>query len=244
MKMTVQRSQRLGDYTNIPFEIFVVACTVLPFLALAYFYQQLPDRVPLFLSLKGEVETWGQKSLVSVFRVPVMATLTQVVCLLMKYGTLKSGAGLSLEASPEQVDYQDQYLNLQLGLWDWFRCLVAVKMSASSLETVFFSLSQFMFLAKPAFAITALAAVLSLVGAVVYAYRLIIVHRRFKLKAVPGDSTHKPIDRQYVYRGFLYFNPSDSALFANKYIFNFGNNWAYVFIACIIAYPLLVFLPE
>jgi len=242
MKMPAQRSQRLVDYANIPFEIFVVACTVLPFLALAYFYQQLPDRVPLFLNLKGEVETWGQKSLVSVFRVPVMATLTQVVCLLMKYGTLKSGAGLSLGAGPEQVDYQDQYLDLQLGLWDWFRCLVAVKMSASSLETVFLSLSQFMFLAKPAFAITALAAVLSLVGAVVYAYRLLIVHR--KLKAVSGDSTHKPINPQHVYVGFLYFNPSDSALFANKYIFNFGNNWAYVFIACIIAYPLLVFLPE
>jgi uncharacterized membrane protein len=242
MNLPVQRSQRLADYTNILFEIFVIACTILPFLALTYFYQQLPDRVPLFLNFKGEVETWGQKSLVSVFRVPLMATLTQVVCLLMKYGTLKSGAGPSLGASHEQVDDQNQYLNLQFGLWDWFRCLVAVKMSASSLETVFLSLSQFMFLAKPAFAITALAAILSLVGAVVYAYRLLIVHR--KLKAVSNDSTHKPIDRQHVYGRFLYFNRSDSALFANKYIFNFGNKWAYVFIACIIAYPLLVFLPE
>lgn len=43
--------------------------------------------------------------------------------------------------------------------------------------------------------------------------------------------------------GAFYFNPSDPDLLVNKYFLNFANKWAYVFIACIIAYPLLVFLP-
>ena len=46
---------RLRDYTNIPFEIFIAVFTILPFLLLAYFYSVLPDRVPLFMHLNGEV---------------------------------------------------------------------------------------------------------------------------------------------------------------------------------------------
>ena len=60
---------------------------------------------------------------------------------------------------------------------------------------------------------------------------------------VGNAKVKKPIDARRVYGGVLYFNPSDSALFVSKYAFNFANKWAYVFIACIIAYPLLVFLP-
>jgi uncharacterized membrane protein len=46
-----------------------------------------------------------------------------------------------------------------------------------------------------------------------------------------------------VYGGVLYFNPSDPALFVRKYVLNFANIRAWVFIACVIAYPVLVFLP-
>jgi uncharacterized membrane protein len=57
-----------------------------------------------------------------------------------------------------------------------------------------------------------------------------------------GDAEfQKPIDSRRVYAGVLYFNPADAALFVSKHIFNFGNKWAWVFIACLIAYPLLVF---
>lgn len=67
-------SRRLRHYTNIPFEIFVALLTLLPFFALAYSYTYLPDRVPLFLNLGGEVEVWGKKTLLSVFRVPTIAS--------------------------------------------------------------------------------------------------------------------------------------------------------------------------
>lgn len=238
MKTSDLQSRRLRDYTNIPFEIFIAAFTLIPFLVLAYFYPVLPRLVPLFMSLNGAVAVWADKSLLSVFRVPLMAVDTQLLCLLMKYGSVHAGA-----IEPREIaaaEYQKQYLGLSVGLWDWFRCLVAFKMSAASLDTFFLSLERFKFLSGPAFAITAVAALLSIAGAFLYGYRLLSVRREMRKKF--GDAEfHKPIDPRRVYAGVFYFNPVDSALFVSKHIFNFANKWAWVFIACLIAYPLLVF---
>lgn len=237
MKPSDLQSPRLCDYTNIPFEVFIVAFTILPFFVLAYFYPILPRLVPLFMNLNGEVAVWTDKSLLSVFRVPLMAVDTQLLCLLMKYGSVHAGASEPREIAA--ADYQKQYLGLSVGLWDWFRCLVVFKMSAASLDTVFLSLERFKFLSGPAFVITAIAALLSIAGAFFYGYRLLSVRREMRKKF--GDAEfQKPIDRRRLYAGVFYFNPVDSALFVSKYIFNFGNKWAWVFIACLIAYPLLV----
>ena len=241
--MSSSQSQRLGDYTKIPFEIFIAAFSILPFFVLAYFYSVLPDRVPLFVKLNGEVALWAEKSVLSVFRVPLMAVVTQVVCLLMKYGTAQINAVAPLEVAVEQTKLQEQYLSLNAGLWDWFRWAVAFKMSAESVDTIFLSLERFKFLSRPAFIITETAALLGVAGAIFYVYRLLVVRREMKEKF--GDArAQKPVDERRVYGGFLYFNPSDSALFAHKYVFNLANKWAWVFVACIIAYPLLVFLPK
>lgn len=240
--MPALQSQRLSDYTNIRFEIFIVAFSILPFFILPYFYPMLPERVPLFLNLTGEVAVWAEKSVLSVLRVPLMAVDTQLVCLLMKYGTVKSAPMVPLETAKEQTEYQKQYIRLNVGLWDWFRCLVAFKMSAESLDTIFLSLNQFKFLSRPAFAVTAIAVLLSIVGGLFYVYRLLVLKRKMREKA--GDfKIQKPVDARHVYGGVLYFNSSDPAFFVNKYIFNFANKWAYVFIAALIAYPLLVISP-
>lgn len=227
MQTSPPQSRRLRDHTSIPFEIFIVAFSVLPFLVLAYLYSELPERVPLFLNLRGEVETWAEKSVLSVFRVPLMAVVMQVVCLLMKYGMVQS-----------QVPGVDsgRYLRLNAGLWDWFRWAIACKMIAESLDTIFLSIERFKFLSRPAFIISAIAAALGVVGALVYGYRMLAVRREMKRKFMDV-----PVDAQHVYGGILYFNRSDPALFAGKHVFNFGNKWAWVFIACFIAYPLLAF---
>lgn len=228
------QSRRLRDYTSIPSEIFIVAFTVLPFLVLAYFYPVLSERVPLFLNLRGEVETWTQKSVLSVFRVPLMAVVLQVVCLLMKYGIIQS--------QPPEIDagrtkLLEQYVGLNAGLWEWFRWTIAVKMIAESLDTIFLSVERFKFLSRPAFITSAVATAIGVVGALVYGYRLLALRQEIKRKLVDA----RAVDVRHVYGRILYFNSSDSALFAGKYVFNFGNKWAWVFIACFIAYPLLAF---
>ena len=232
------QSRRLRDYTSIPFEIFIVAFSVLPFLMLVYFYTALPERVPMFMNLSGEVEKWAAKTMLSVFRVPLMAVVFQVVCLLMKYGSIPSRLVAAHEMDTHTTQRFEHYLNLNAGLWDWFRWAIAVKMMAESLDTIFLSLQRFQYLSRPTFIVTAVASVIGVVGALFYGYRLLVVRRKMK-----GDFVDAKADARHVYAGFLYFNPSDPALFAGRYVFNFGNKWAWVFIACIIAYPLLVFCP-
>lgn len=243
MQTSSPQSRRLLDYTNTPFEIFIVAITILPFFVLAYFYAALPERVPLFLNLQGEVTTWGQKTVISVFRVPLMAVFFQVACLLMKYGTLQYPTVAPLDINVEQTKLQEKYLGLGVGLWDWLRWATAFKMSAESVDTIFLSLERFKFLSRPAFITSAIAAGIGVIGALWYGYRLLVLRREMKRKFV--DAKHEqPVDMQHVYGRILYFNPSDSALFISKYALNFGNKWVWVLIACFAAYPLLVFWPE
>ena len=239
--MSLPRSQPFRNYTTAPFEIFILVFTILPFCVLLYFYPVLPERVPLFMNLNGEVATWGEKSVISVLRVPLMAAVTQVVLVLMKYGTLHSRAVTPLEATVDQTKLLEQYLRLNARLWDWFRWTVAFKMSAECLNIIFLSLERFNFLARPTFIISAIAALLGVVGSLFYGYRLLVVKRELKDRFVDAY-VENPVDAQRVYGGILYFNPSDAALFVSKHIFNLGNKWAWVFIACLIAYPLLVFL--
>jgi len=237
--MSYRRFHTWRNFTNSPFEIFIVVLTILPFLVLAYFYSALPDHVPLFLKLNGEVALWAKKSVLSVFRVPLMAVVTQIVCLLMKYGPVQSSA--SYEISIDLARFHEQSLRLNAGLWDWFRWTVAFKMSAESVDTVFLSLERFKFLSRPTFVLTAIAAGTGVAGALFYGYRLLRLGNQMKKHSI--EAPRNAFDPQGVYGGFVYFNPSDSALFVRKYVFNFANKWAWVFLACIVAYPLLVFLP-
>ena len=230
------QSRRLRDCTSIPFEIFIVTFTVLPFIVLAYFYPALSERVPLFLNLRGEVETWTDKSVLSVFRVPLIAVVMQVVCRLMKYGVVESQPA---HINADRTKLFERYVRLNTGLWDWFRSTIALKMIAESLDTMFLSIERFNFLSRPAFITSAVATAIGVVGALVYVYRLLAVRREMKREFVDA----RAVDVRHVYGGILYFNRSDSALFAGKHVFNFGNKWAWVFIACFIAYPLLAFWP-
>ena len=242
MQTSPTQSRRLRDYTNPWFEGFIAAFTIVPFFVLAYFYHSLAAQVPLFLNLSGDVETWAEKSVLSVFRVPLLAFITQVVLLLVKYGTVQSKAVGPVEPTAGQTRLQEQYFSLNAGLWDWFRLAVAFKMIAGSLDTIFLSVDRFKFLSRPAFIVSAIAAAVGVVGALLYLYRLYVVWRE-KKEQFASVSVEEPVNAQRVYGGILYFNRSDSALFVSKHILNFGNKWAWVLIASIVAYPLLVFWP-
>ena len=232
---------QLRDYTSVPFEIFIAVFTILPFFLLAYFYPVLSDRVPLFMHLNGEVAEWAGKNVMTVFRVPLLALVTQVFCLLMKYGTIQSGAASPFVVETEQAKLYEQSLNVNAALWDWFRWTVAFKMMGESVNTITLSL-DLKWVSRMIFIFTAIAALVGVAGALFYGYQLLVLKRRMKQRF--GElQLDRRTDATHVYGGFLYFNSSDSALFVDKYFFNFGNKWAWVFIACIIAYPLLVFGP-
>jgi uncharacterized membrane protein len=173
--------------------------------------------------------------------VPLLAVITQVACLLVKNGTLQAASAAPLEILTGQTKLQDESLRLNARLWDWFRWTVAFKMSAESVDTIFLSLERFKFLSRPAFIVSAIAAAFGVIGALYYLYRLLAVRREMKRKF--GKGKVEAVDARHVYGAIFYFDPSASALFVSRYVFNFGNKWVWVLIACLIAYPLLVFWP-
>ena len=252
--MSVSTSSRnLKDYSSPPFEILLAVLTFAPIGILVYFYPSLPEQIPIFMNLRGEVEVWAAKSIGSVFRVPAMAIDLQLICLLMKYGTVKSQRLLTTEADFKTVNFQTHVIGLTTRLWDWLRCLVAFKMAAASLEVVFVNIDSLRFMWTPAWLLTWMAALLSIAAAVLYGYRLWQTKSTMKRAGIqwkahqaesgnPTSISASPTARRTnLVGGFLYFNPRDSAMFVEKYVLNFGNKWSYAFIASLIAYPLLVF---
>jgi uncharacterized membrane protein len=197
--------------------------------------------MPLFMNLRGEVEVWTDKNLLSVFRVPLMAVVTQIFCLLMRQEPLRDKTFLLGNASEELAVLQEKAALLNVGLWDWFRVVVAIKVSGASIFDVFLGFESLRILTKTAFVLTGVAALSSIAAALVYGYRWFRVKGEIKTKF--GDlKSQTQIETEKSY-GIFYFNRADSAMFHSKYIFNFGNKRTYVFIACIVVYPLLVFAP-
>jgi uncharacterized membrane protein len=229
---------RFRDDTNVFFEAFILSFTVLPILVLIYFYPQLPERVPEYLNLHGEVEVWGSKSLASVFRLPLMAVDMQVLCLLMKYGLWQTGVASRVRPDTDTM----KWLKLTAGLWDWFRALIAFKLGASSIEVIFLTNDRFHSLANAMRTISWAAAILGIIGFGFYVYRLIPVNR--KLRQMRAEE--KLVERNqssHLRAGIFYYNAHDPSLFIKKYWLNFANKWAYVFLLCLVGLPLLMFWP-
>src|SRR3984893_16976226 len=235
-----QNSMR--DYTSIPVEILVVTLSLAPILVLTYFYPVLPERIPDFLNLHGEVEECAAKSVASVFRVPAMAINLQLICLLMKYAVVRSQLSVSDIHVEAFSQYQDRMTSLTSGLWDLLRSFVAIKMCAESLSILFLSDNHNHYLKIAVWAIPWIAAILSIVGAVVYGFRLLVAKRNLK-KSAGQAHFEKEVDNAHLLARLIYYNPNDPAPLAGKYLFNFANKYVYALFACLLAYPLLVFWP-
>jgi uncharacterized membrane protein len=231
-------SRLLWHYTHLPLEIFVLCLTVLPILVLVHFYQMLPDRVPEYLNLRGEVEVWGQRSFASVFRLPLMALDLQVLCLLTKYGSLQ--AKPRSEDSQLLSDYEAGSLQASSRLLDWFRAFIAIKLGVSSLETIFFSIPRFHFLTSMTRVTSWGASILGIAGACFYGYKLLSLSRKLEqVSSEQGIQRNRSRARSRVF----YFNPRDAAWFSDRYMPNFGNKWIYLFMLCLVFLPLLMFWP-
>ncbi|MEO8436180.1 MAG: hypothetical protein ABI596_14860 [Pyrinomonadaceae bacterium] len=234
--MTSKSSDRLGDYTSFTLENIVVALTFFPIAVLIYFYSALPESIPVFMNLRGDVEVSAAKSIISVFRVPAMAIDLQLLLLLMKYGTIMSQRKLSSAVNQDYLKYQGRATLLTARLWDSFRLLGALKMASESVYVVFINDERMDLLWNTVRLTTWAATLLAIVAAVYFGYRLLMLKREMK-----GPDTGDQIDKTQLLAGFIYFNPDDPAPFVSKYALNFANKWVYALLVCIAAYPLLVF---
>ena len=224
---TMPSSRSFRATSNLLFELFILACTVLPILILIYWYPSLPDRVPEYLTLRGEVSTWSQKSVASVFRLPLMAIDLQALCLLAKYGVWQAGV------SKTDLD-SDRSSRLTFALVDWLRAFIAVKLCTSSLEAIVFSVERYQHLSVLTRAISWASSLAGIVIALWYLFRLL----KHEGKQQPGESGSEGSAKSATY-----FDPADPAWLSSNHRVNFGNKWTYVFLLCLTALPLLMFWP-
>lgn len=234
--------RRIFRHLHLPFEIFIAVLTVTPILILIYLYPALPDRVSVFVNLRGDVVTWAQKSIVSVFRLPAMGIVIQVLCLVMKYGPLQSKVVLPSEHRDDYLRYKEEALKVNMRLWDCIRLLVAVKWVGASLDIVFLSFEGLRPLSTAYMVTSLLATAIAIAAALFCGYRLLTIKRRVK-EVFGSYPSQERVCAAHVYGGLFYYNPLDPSLFVGKYMLNFANKWSYLFIGCIVAYPLLTFLP-
>jgi uncharacterized membrane protein len=72
---------------------------------------------------------------------------------------------------------------------------------------------------------------------------LLIANRRLKEPGAHAGGAPRQTDRPHLHGGIFYFNPADPSWFTDKYLPNFGNQWVYVFLACLFFLPLLMLWP-
>ena len=232
---------RLRNYTSFSFEVFIVVFSVLPLAILIYFYPVLPERVPEYLHLNGEVSVWGRKGFFSVFRLPLMALDLQILCWITQYGIRQSRPG-AREADERLAALREQSFRTSLHLFDLLRAFVAIKLAASSLEIIFYSVERFHFLTTFTRVTSWVASILGVGGALYYSYQLLRLNRELNRESAVAKGAKKTTQSDSP-SGFFYYNPADSSWFTNNYRPNLGNKWLYIFMACLLCLPALMFWP-
>lgn len=96
--------------------------TFLPFLIIGLNYSSMPERLPIFVNLLGEPLVLAGKSFFTAFRLPFMAVILQLICLVMYLG----GRGNITQAGKSMALFR--------GFWVAGAFTAAVKVSFSSLE--------------------------------------------------------------------------------------------------------------
>jgi len=153
----------------------------------------------------------------------------------------QGSANQSLEDSEPLATYRKESIKLSLNLWDWFRAFIAIKLGASSIEIIFYSIERFHSLTILTRITSWAASVLGIAGVAFYSYRLLTVNR--KLKEADGNSGIPRAPSRQNSRGIFYYNPDDPSWFSDSYSPNFANKWLYLFLACLLCLPVLMFLP-
>jgi len=237
--------RHLGDYTSIALEVVIGALTVLPSLALIYYYPELPGRIPVHWNWRFEPDRWADKSFGTVFFLPIIAIYLQGLFLLIKHGLLQVKMTLPAEHAEEYFRYKEESLNMNMKLMDRVRILMAVLKGTLALNIIFSAIERFSSL-RGIIAVTVIAttSLLLILGAY-YGHRLVVINRN--LKAVAGRVyVQRETDAAHWYGGGLfYYNREDPALFVEKlvglgYTLNLANKRVYIYLLYLVGLPLLV----
>jgi uncharacterized membrane protein len=242
------KTRHLGDYTNLALEVAVAALTIAPILLLVYYYPQLPERIPTHWNWKGEPDAWTQKTYFSIFSLAAVLVYLQGLLLFVKHGLLGVKMTLPAEHTEAYLSLKEEMLGLTVGLLDWMRLLLCILLGSLTANIAFSAVEHLRFLSSfAAIAEWASTALMVLVVAFTI-YRFYKTDQRLKAEA-GRVYVQRPKDAAHWYLGgLIYYNREDPALWVEKlvgwgYTFNMGNPWVYLYLAIMIAVPLLLIMP-
>lgn len=242
------KTRHLSDYTSLALEISIVVLTIAPVLLLIYYYPQLPERIPVHWNWRGVADGWARKSYFSVFSLAAMLVYMQGLLLAVKHGVLGVKMTLPAEHTEDYLRLKEEALALTVRFMDWMRPLLCILLGSMTANIAFSAIEGLHFLSSVVAIATWVCVALMLVATATAIYRFYKIDRRLKLV----------VGRVYVQRqkdaahwhlgGLVYFNREDPALFVEKlvgwgYTFNMGNKWVYLYLAIMIAVPVLLILP-
>ena len=242
------KTRRLADYTNLALEIAIVVLTIAPILVLAYYYPQLPERIPTHWNWKGEPDEWARKSYYAVFSIAAMLVYMQGLILMIKHGLLGVKMTLPAEHAETYLQLKEAALALTIRFMDWMRLLLCILLGSLATKVAFTAVEHLRFL-LPVATVATWASTLLMFAAIIFAvYRFYRIDRRLKAE-VGRVYVQRQRDAAHWYLGgLIYFNREDPALWVEKlvgwgYTCNLGNKWVYAYITLMIGIPLLLVLP-
>lgn len=210
-------AKSLRDFTHWWFELTVAGLTIAAFAISAFYYPQIPARMPVHWHA-GAPDGWQQKSLAAVFFLPALGLYLQMFWLILKYDLAHARMTLPGEHTAEFLQGKERYLRTNILLVDWVRIAVALLFSVLWLLVISMTvneLNRFTRLLSVSIWIT-LAVML---GGMCYSiWRMKRIND--ELKAKFGESyVQRSVDEAHWRQGGLtYYNPDDPALVVEKLV--------------------------
>jgi uncharacterized membrane protein len=242
------KTRHLADYTSLALEVAIVALTIAPILLLVYYYPQLPERIPMHWTWNGEPDEWARKSYFAVFSLAAMMVYMQGLLLAVKHGVLGVKMTLPAEHTEDYLRLKEAALALTVRFMDRMRLLLCILLGSLATNIAFSAIEHLRFLSGILTVATLVSGLLIFVATAFAVYSFYKLDRRLKAE-VGRVYVQRQRDAAHWYLGgLIYFNREDPSLFVEKlvgwgYTFNMGNKWVYLYLAIMIAIPVLLVLP-
>lgn len=230
--------RRLSEYTNVAFELVLMALLVTPPLVLLSVYPHLPVRIPVHWNLAMQPDRWVTRSLQAIFLLAFTSLWLQGLLLLVKVSALRTRMPLPVQNTAQYFALKEQSVKMIMRFFDGMRLLLAVLFGVIQLSAVISALPALEPL-KPLAAVVIGACGPVAIGSLIY---FIVRSRQFnrQLSELAGNSLPAASgDDRGWYGGVLYYNPHDPALFVEKQIgIGFTLNFAHKQALYVMAYVL------
>lgn len=212
------QARSLSDYTHWWLEITVAGLTIAAFAISAYYYPQIPVRMPVHWNLAGTPDGWEQKSLAAVFFLSALGLYMQMFFLMLKHDLAHARMTLPGEHTVEFLRGKERHLLTNIQLTDLVRVAVAVLFFIISLLIISTTVSQLNAFTRLASVSIWTALAVMLGGICYFIWRMKHINDELKTKFGESYVQRSADEAHWRQGGLAYYNPDDPALVVEKLV--------------------------